>query len=64
MISTPTCPLRPLVVARQSISEVDRGMWSGLVESAVEGAGEVSCTTCDCLDPAVACRVVIELGDR
>ncbi len=64
VISTPTCPLRPLVVARQSISEVDRGMWSGLVESAVEGAGEVSCTTCDCLDPAVACRVVIELGDR
>ena len=62
VIATPTCPLRPLVMARPEVGEVDRGMWSGLIESAVEGAGEVTCTTCDCLDAEASCRVVITLS--
>jgi predicted ArsR family transcriptional regulator len=62
VIATPTCPLRPLVMARPDVGEVDRGMWTGLVESAVEGAGEVTCTTCDCLDSDAPCRIVVTLG--
>lgn len=64
VIATPTCPLRPLVVARPEVSEVDRGMWSGLIESAVEGAEAVSCTTCDCLDADASCRIVVTLPER
>jgi predicted ArsR family transcriptional regulator len=63
VIATPTCPLRPLVMARPDVGEVDRGMWTGLVESAVEGAGEVSCTTCDCLDADAPCRIVVSIRD-
>jgi predicted ArsR family transcriptional regulator len=62
VIATPTCPLRPLVMARPEVSEVDRGMWSGLIESAVEGAGAVGCTTCDCLDAEASCRIVVTLA--
>ena len=62
VIATPTCPLRPLVMARPEVGEVDRGMWSGLIESAVEGAGAVTCTTCDCLDAAASCRIAVKLG--
>jgi predicted ArsR family transcriptional regulator len=63
LIATPTCPLRPLVMARPDVGEVDRGMWTGLVESAVEGAGKVSCRTCDCLDADASCRILVSLGD-
>jgi hypothetical protein len=38
-------------------------MWTGLVESAVEGAETVSCTTCDCLDANASCRIVVSLDD-
>ena len=61
VITTPTCPLRPLVVARPELSEIDQGMWSGLIEAAVPGATAVGCETCDCLDPGVPCRVVVTL---
>ena len=64
VIATPTCPLRPLVMARPEVSEVDRGMWSGLIESAVEGAQAVGCTTCDCLDADASCRIVVTLPER
>jgi hypothetical protein len=64
VIATPTCPLRPLVMARPDVAEVDRGMWSGLVEAAVEDAGEVSCTTCDCFDADASCRIVVTLRAR
>jgi predicted ArsR family transcriptional regulator len=62
VIATPTCPLRPLVVDRPEVGEVDRGMWTGLVEAAFEGAVGVRCTTCDCLDPGSSCRIVVSLG--
>jgi predicted ArsR family transcriptional regulator len=63
VIATPTCPLRPLVVARPELAEVDRGMWCGLLEAAVEGiqAGEIVCETRDCLDDHASCRVVATL---
>jgi predicted ArsR family transcriptional regulator len=66
VISTPTCPLRPLVVARPELAEVDRGMWCGLIEAAVEGvqAAGVCCETRDCLDDHASCRVVATLGQK
>jgi predicted ArsR family transcriptional regulator len=63
VISTPTCPLRPLVVARPELAEVDRGMWCGLLEAGVDGvrASKVVCETRDCLDDHASCRVVATL---
>jgi predicted ArsR family transcriptional regulator len=63
VFATPTCPLRPLVVARPELAEVDRGMWCGLLEAAVDGvdAAEITCATRDCLDDHASCRVVATL---
>src|ERR671929_1446080 len=63
VLSTPTCPLRPLVARRRETTEIDRGMWAGLVERAVEGvqADLVRCETVDCFDERRSCRVVLEL---
>ena len=66
VITTATCPLRPLVVSRHDATEIDRGLWRGLVEAALErrGAGEVSCETQHCLDRDAACRIVIDARPR
>ena len=63
VIATPTCPLRPLVVARPELAEVDRGMWCGLLEAALDDvhAAEIVCETRDCLDDHASCRVVATL---
>lgn len=64
VIASPTCPLRPLVVAHPETAEIDRGMWSGLVEAAIDGvsAGDISCETRDCLDDHASCRIVVTFG--
>lgn len=61
---TPTCPLRPLVVASPSVAELDGALWRGLVASAIEGvdADDVACEAHDCLEPCAACRIVVSLG--
>lgn len=51
-ITTPTCPLRPLVVANPEAAAIDRAMWAEL-------AGASSCETCDCLDGDASCTVVL-----
>jgi hypothetical protein len=63
VIATPTCPLRPLVVARPELAQVDRGMWCGLLEAALDDvhAAEIVCETRDCLDDHASCRVVATL---
>jgi predicted ArsR family transcriptional regulator len=63
VIATPTCPLRPLVVARPELAEVDRGMWCGLLEAALDDAdaAEIVCETRDCLDDHASCRNVATL---
>jgi predicted ArsR family transcriptional regulator len=63
VITTPTCPLRPLVVERPEVAHVDRGMWAGLVERGVRGvrADAVECESHSCLDGGEACAVVIRL---
>jgi predicted ArsR family transcriptional regulator len=63
VISTPTCPLRPLVTERPEAAHIDRGMWAGLVERGVRGthAEAVECETHSCLDDGESCSVVIRL---
>lgn len=63
VISTPTCPLRPLVAERPEVALVDRGMWAGLVERGARGARAetVECETHSCLDGGETCSVVIRL---
>lgn len=61
VLVTPTCPLRPLVVAAPSNRELDQGMWRGLVGEALPGA-TVRCETNDCLAEECSCRVVVRLS--
>lgn len=61
VISTPTCPLRPLVTERPEAALIDRGMWAGLVERGVRDvrADSVECETHSCLDGGDSCAVLI-----
>jgi predicted ArsR family transcriptional regulator len=63
VISTPTCPLRPLVSERVEAAVIDRGMWAGLVERGLRGARaeSVECESHSCLDDGESCSVVIRL---
>lgn len=63
VISTPTCPLRPLVTENAEAAHLDRGMWAGLVERGVRGvkAEAVECETHSCLERGDSCSVVIRL---
>jgi hypothetical protein len=63
VISTPTCPLRPLVAERADAAEIDRGMWAGLVERGLRGgrAAAVECETHSCLEDGESCSVLIRL---
>ena len=64
-IVTPTCPLRPLVVANPAVAEVDHALWRGLVAAAIDGVEveDVACEAHDCLDPCASCRIAVSLGD-
>ena len=61
VISTPTCPLRPLVRARPETAGIDRGMWTALASRALEGKTlrEVTCDTRGCLSDRAPCRIVV-----
>ncbi|MCZ7587966.1 MAG: hypothetical protein M5U27_03715 [Gaiella sp.] len=63
-IVTPTCPLRPLVVANPAAAELDHGLWRGLVAAALDGVEDtdVGCDTHECLEPCSSCRIVVSLG--
>jgi predicted ArsR family transcriptional regulator len=63
VIVSPTCPLRPLVFDAPATSGLDRGMWRGLVESALSGtdSAKISCTTHDCAERHSACRIAVRL---
>jgi len=66
VISTPTCPLRPLVQAHPEASAIDRGMWAGLTAKALPGTEVelVECETCDCLEGDASCQVRISLTPK
>jgi predicted ArsR family transcriptional regulator len=63
VLVTPTCPLRPLVVAAPAARELDQGMWRGLVAEALRGedVAAVRCETHECLAQDAPCRVVVRL---
>jgi predicted ArsR family transcriptional regulator len=64
VLSTPTCPLRPLVAAHPEATEVDAAMWAGLVEGAFGGvrAQDVRCETAGCFDGRGPCRVTLRVS--
>lgn len=65
VLATPTCPLRPLVVARPEAAPIDAGMWIGLAEAALTGvsADAITCETHGCLQSHASCRVQLELRE-
>ena len=56
-ITTPTCPLRPLVLANPEAASIDRGLWIGLVNAHLPARRRMhgERETCDCLD----CRRIL-----
>jgi predicted ArsR family transcriptional regulator len=67
LLATPTCPLRPLVRTDAELAELDRGMWSGLLATALDGveAADVRCDTGkSCRRRGTDCRVVVTLRKR
>jgi predicted ArsR family transcriptional regulator len=66
VITTATCPLRPLVRARPRLAELDRGMWAALVARALAGAGvdQIGCHTPSCQRDDADCRVLLTLRAR
>jgi len=42
VLTTATCPLRPLVCADAELAELDRGMWAGLLAAALDGVDGAS----------------------
>jgi predicted ArsR family transcriptional regulator len=56
VLTTPTCPLRPLVRAEPQLAALDRGMWTGLVAAALPAADAI-CETGLCTDNTADCRI-------
>ena len=63
VITTATCPLRPLVRAHPALATLDRGMWSALVARALEGTNvdQIVCDTPACDRDDANCRVLLTL---
>lgn len=66
VLVSPTCPLRPIVVAHPEAAQLDRAMWCGLAAGAVAGvsAEDVSCETRHCLDDHDSCTIILRLPPR
>jgi predicted ArsR family transcriptional regulator len=52
VITTPDCPLRALVQAHPDAAELDRGMWTALVQRGMRGvqADDIRCSSDGCRD--------------
>jgi predicted ArsR family transcriptional regulator len=66
VITTATCPLRPLVRARPRLAELDRGMWASLLARAFAGTAvdQIGCDTPNCQRDDADCRVFLTLRAR
>jgi predicted ArsR family transcriptional regulator len=65
-LTTPTCPLRPLMVADPSNFALDRGMWRGLAATALRGH-ELDAVECDghgCLDAHASCTLELRFREK
>jgi predicted ArsR family transcriptional regulator len=64
VVTSATCPLRPLVCEDSRLAELDRGMWSGLLAAALDGV-EVAGVQCDtgksCRRRGQDCRILLTL---
>lgn len=67
VVTTPTCPLRPLVCADPQLAALDRGMWTGLIAAAMT-TGPAESITCErtasCHSDAADCRIHVRIGRR
>lgn len=61
VLVTPTCPLRPLVIADDAARAIDQGMWRGLVGSVLRAPAEIRCHAEGCHAANESCRVAIRL---
>jgi predicted ArsR family transcriptional regulator len=67
VITTPTCPLRPVVRAQPRLGALDQGMWVGLLATALANAeaGRIVCDTADsCHCGSGDCRIHLVLNAR
>ena len=66
IVTTATCPLRPLVRLRPEVAELDQAMWRSLARRALAAGSveQVTCETRDCLEDNFPCRVKIERRRR
>jgi predicted ArsR family transcriptional regulator len=63
VLTTPTCPLRPLVMDDKAARAIDSGMWRALVSEALldTPVSSVVCDTHDCLGDS-PCRILVTMG--
>jgi predicted ArsR family transcriptional regulator len=63
VITSATCPLRPLVRAQPGLATLDRGMWAALVARALTGTSvnQITCDTPSCRRDDADCRVLLTL---
>jgi predicted ArsR family transcriptional regulator len=62
-LTSPTCPLRPLVARHPDARGIDHGMWAGLLEQGIRGvpAEGVTCETPRCLAEDEPCSILLTL---
>src|SRR5580765_5387334 len=65
-LATPTCPLRPLMVADPSNFALDRGMWRGLAATALHGhdLAAIECSGHGCLDEHASCTLELRFREK
>jgi predicted ArsR family transcriptional regulator len=64
VVTSATCPLRPLVREGPALAELDRGMWSGLLAAALDGVEDarIRCDTGkSCRQRGNDCRILLAL---
>lgn len=66
VITTATCPLRPLVRRHPALATLDQGMWAALLARAVGSThvDQIGCDTPDCQRDDADCRVLLTLRSR
>jgi hypothetical protein len=65
-LTTPTCPLRPLIVADPSTFALDRGMWRGLAAFALpeHEVASVECSGHGCRDAHASCTLQFRFHEK